>query len=208
LPVTPAVKPLFKIKKEGKNPMENNRTRFLAGNQVYLRPIEKDDLKQLYIWFNDPELRGLTGEVFPTSQTGMEEYLAKLHVDQSRVWFGIVLQENDQLIGEAGLLRMFPAWRTTDLSIIIGEKTSWGKGYGNEAMALLLDYAFGYMNFHRVSIGVVGTNERALRFYERIGFKREGIQRDGYYYAHEYQDFVMMSLLENEYRETRGRKAV
>ncbi len=187
--------------------MENIRTKFLTGSQVYFRPLEKDDLKQLYIWFNDPEIRGLTGEVLPTGQTGVEEYLAKLNADPSRVWFGIVLQENDQLIGEAGLLRMFPAWRTTDLSIIIGEKTAWGKGYGNEAMDLLLDYAFGYLNFHRVAIGVVGTNERAVHFYERIGFKREGIQRDGYYYAHTFQDFVMMSLLEDEYREMKKRGA-
>jgi RimJ/RimL family protein N-acetyltransferase len=185
--------------------MENSRAKFLTGSRVYLRPIEKDDLKQLYIWSNNPEIRGLTGEVFPTSQAGTEEYLAKLQADSSRVWFGIVLQENDQLIGEAGLLRMFPAWRTTDLSIIIGERSVWGKGYGNEAMELVLDYVFGYLNYHRVAIGVVGSNERALRFYERIGFKREGIQRDGYYYAHEYQDFIMMSLLEDEYRETRRR---
>jgi RimJ/RimL family protein N-acetyltransferase len=183
--------------------MENNRVEFLTGSQVYLRPIEKEDLKQLYAWLNNPEIRGLIGEVFPTSQTGLEDYLAKIQSDPSRVWFGIVLQENDQLIGEAGLLRMFPAWRTTDLSIFIGEKTAWGKGYGNEVMELLLDYAFGYLNYNRVAIGVVGTNERALRFYESIGFKREGIQRDGYYYAHEYQDFVMMSLLEDEYREKR-----
>ena len=107
--------------------MENNRAKFLTGSQVYLRPLEKDDLQQLYIWFNDPEIRGLTGEVLPTSQTGVEEYLAKLQSDTSRVWFGIVLQENDQLIGEAGLIRMFPAWRTTDLSIIIAEKTARGK---------------------------------------------------------------------------------
>ena len=187
--------------------MENNRARFLEGNLVYLRPIEKDDLKQMYFWFNDPEIRGLTGEVFPTSQAGMEEYLAKLQADPSRVWFGIVLQENDQLIGEAGLLRMFPAWRTTDLSIIIGEKSARGKGYGKEVMYLLLDYAFGYLNYHRVAIGVVGTNERAISFYESIGFIREGIQRDGYYYAHQYQDFIMMSLLEDEYKET-GKKNV
>ncbi|NTV35410.1 MAG: GNAT family N-acetyltransferase [Anaerolineaceae bacterium] len=185
--------------------MGNDHSAFLKGSQVYLRPIEKDDLKQLYVWFNDPEIRALTGEVFPTSQTGMEEFLSKIQADTSRVWFGIVLQENDQLIGETGLLRMFPAWRNTDLSIIIGEKSKWGKGYGNETMELLLDYAFGYLNFHRVAIGVVGTNERALRFYERIGFKREGIQRDGYYYAHKYQDFVMMSLLEDEYREMRNK---
>ena len=53
----------------------------------------------------------------------------------------------------------------------------------------------------RIAIGVVGSNSRALRFYENLGFKREGLQRDGYYYDHHYEDFVMMSMLENEYRE-------
>lgn len=183
--------------------MKNNQVGFLTGNKVYLRPIEKEDLKQLYVWFNDAEIRRLTGEVLPTSQMGMEEFLTKIQNDSSRVWFGIVVKENDRLIGETGLLRMFPAWRTTDLSIIIGDKTAWGKGYGTEVMELLLDYAFGYLNFHRIAIGVVGTNERALHFYESIGFKREGIQRDGYYYAHQYLDFVMMSLLEDEYRKKR-----
>jgi len=202
-PLSHTVSRLLKIKKGCKSQMENCRAEFLTGSSVYLRPMEKDDLKQLYAWINNPEIRGLIGEVFATSQTGIEEYLAKIQADPNRVWFGIVIQEDDQLIGEAGLLRMFPAWRATDLSIIIGDKTVWGKGYGNEAMELLLDYAFGHLNYHRVAIGVVGTNERALRFYERIGFKREGIQRDGYYYAHEYQDFIMMSLLEDEYREMR-----
>jgi RimJ/RimL family protein N-acetyltransferase len=136
----------------------------------------------------------------------MEQYLAKLQADSNRVWYGIALQENDHLIGEAGLLRMFPAWRTTDLSIIIGEKSARGKGYGNEVMDFLLDYAFGNLNYHRVAIRVVGTNERALNYYGSIGFKREGIQRDGYYYAYKYQDFIMMSLLEDEYKDTRKNK--
>ncbi len=181
--------------------MEITRAKFLTGERVYLRPLEKEDFNQLYVWSNDPEIRGLTGEVFPTSQDSIEEFQARLRKDNSRVWFGVVVKENDRLIGEAGLLRMFPAWRTTDLSLIIGDRTAWRKGYGSEAMELLLDYAFGYLNFHRVAIGVVGTNQRALRFYEKMGFRQEGVQRDGYFYNHTYQDFVMMSILEDEFRE-------
>jgi RimJ/RimL family protein N-acetyltransferase len=86
------------------------------------------------------------------------------------------------------------------LSIILGDKTAWRQGYGAEALYLLLDYAFGSLNFHRVAIGVVGSNERALRFYAKAGFRKEGLQRDGYYYRHAYQDFVMMSILEDEFR--------
>jgi RimJ/RimL family protein N-acetyltransferase len=150
------------------------------------------------MWANDPALRELTGEVLPMSMKRATEFLENLHTEKDRVWFSVVLTENDRLIGEAGLLRMFHPWRTTDLTLIIGEKDCWGKGYGTEAILLLLDYAFGFLNFHRVAVGVVGFNERALHFYKKVGFKKEGIQRDGYYYNHEYHDFVMMSILEDE----------
>lgn len=173
--------------------------KFLIGECVYLRPVEHDDLLYIRKWANDPEIRRLTGEVTPMTPTGAERFFEKVQNDADRVWFIIALRENDAPIGEGGLLRMFPAWRTTDLSIIISEKDAWGKGYGTEAIRLLLDYAFGCLNFHRVALGVVDFNERALRFYEKIGFKREGIQRDGYFYDHAYHDFVMMSMLEDEF---------
>lgn len=178
--------------------------KFLIGKRVYLRPLHKDDLTHIQKWANDPEIRGLTGEVKPMSWAKAEEFYERVKKDDQRLWFIIALQEDDRAIGEAGLLRMFPAWRTTDLSIIISEREAWGQGYGTEAINLLLDYAFGYLNFHRVAIGVVGFNEAALRFYEKVGFKKEGVQRDGYYYDHAYHDFVMMSLLDDEYRAGQG----
>ena len=185
-------------------PKENQNVsacpRFLVGECVYLRPLEASDLPTIQKWANDPEIRALTGEVKPMSSAEAKAFYDRVQSDEHRVWFIVALKENDRAIGEAGLLRLFPAWRTTDLSIILGERDAWGKGYGTEAIRLLLDYAFGYLNFHRVAVGVVGFNEKALRFYEKVGFRREGIQRDGYYFGHKYYDFVMMSILEDEYR--------
>ncbi len=175
---------------------------FIIGERVYLRPLEKDDLAHIRQWSNDPEIRRLTGEVRPMTQAGADAFFDKVQNDQDRVWFAVVLKENDQLIGETGLLRMFPAWRTTDLSIILGEKQAWGQGYGTEAITLLLDYAFGCLNFHRVAIGVVAFNHAALDFYKKVGFKQEGVQRDGYYYEHQYHDFIMMSILDDEFRRS------
>ena len=172
---------------------------FLVGERVYLRPVEREDLVHIRKWANDPQIRRLTGEVRPMTAAAAERFFEKVNNEEDRVWFMVVLREDDRVIGEAGLLRMFPPWRATDLSIILGEVDAWGQGYGTEAIRLLLDYAFGSLNFHRVAIGVVGFNERALRFYERVGFRREGIQRDGYYYGGRYHDFVMMSMLEDEY---------
>lgn len=184
---------------------QQSTTGFLMGERVYLRPLTKEDLSHIRNWLNDPELRSLIGEVLPLSEAGAEAYFEKLQQDQMRVWFMIVVKENNRVIGEAGLLRMFHPWRTSDLSIIIGEPDAWGQGYGTETIKILLDYAFGYLNFHRIAIGVVGFNERALRFYEKIGFQREGVQREGYYFDHRYHDFVMMSILEQEFRARYGK---
>jgi len=87
------------------------------------------------------------------------------------------------------------------MTIIIGEKDAWGKGYGTEVGHLLLDYAFEKLRFHKISIVVVGSNKRALKFWESLGFKKEGIKRDDYYYDDQFSDGIMMSILEDEYRE-------
>jgi diamine N-acetyltransferase len=181
---------------------------FLIGERVYLRPLEASDLAILRQWANDPDIRALTGEVLPMSQAGADEFLERVRTERDRVWLVVVVKETGQVIGEAGLLRMFHAWRTTDLTLIVGDKAAQGRGYGTEAIVLLLDYAFGHLNFHRVAVGVVGFNDRALRFYEKVGFRREGIQRDGYYWQHRYHDFVMMSLLEDEFRAVVRRREV
>ncbi|MBN1934107.1 MAG: GNAT family N-acetyltransferase [Anaerolineae bacterium] len=177
---------------------------FLVGERVYLRSPERGDLAYIRRWANDPEIRRVTGEVLPMTSVEADAFWERINSDRDRAWFTVVLRESDRIIGEAGLLRMFHPWRTTDLSIVLGEKDTWGQGYGTEAIDLLLDYAFGYLGFHRVSIGVVGFNERALLFYEKVGFRREGIQRDGYFYDHAFHDFVMMSILENEFRAERS----
>lgn len=176
-------------------------TPFLNGARVFLRPLEREDLPTLLRWINDPETRMLTGETTPMSRAGGEAYFERIQKDESRVWLVVVERETGNVIGEAGLLRIFHPWRTADLTMIVGEPSARGKGYGREAILLLMEYAFGALALHRLSIGVVGFNEKALRFYESVGFRREGIQRDGYFYNHKFCDFVMMSILEDEYRE-------
>jgi RimJ/RimL family protein N-acetyltransferase len=175
----------------------------LIGRRVYLRPFTKHDLPHSQRWFNDPEIRKLIGEVAPVSHKEAEKRYKEMRAAKDEVWFAVVLREGNTVIGEAGLLRMFKPWRCTDMTIIIGEKSRWGKGYGTEVGHLLLDYAFNRLGFHRISIGVVGFNERALKFWEGLGFKKEGVERDGYYCDNNYSDFVMMSILEDEFKTLR-----
>jgi len=176
----------------------------LVGKRVCLRVLRRGDLVHLREWLEDAEIRGLIGEVAAMSRADSEKFLEKVRGDTQRAWFMVVVKESRRVIGEAGLLRMDRAWRTTDVSVIIWEREEWGKGYGTEAGLLLLDHAFRHLGFHRVAIGVVGFNETALRFWAKIGFKKEGVQRDGYFYDGKYHDFVLMSILEDEFRKLYG----
>lgn len=174
----------------------------LIGERIFLRPFEKRDLTHFQRWENDVELRKLIGEVAPMSRTEVEKWYKDLLADQDRVWFAIVLKKRNRVIGEAGLLRMDRPTRSTDMTIIIGERDAWGKGYGKEVGHLLLSYAFEHLGFHRVSIGVVGFNKNALKFWKSLGFRKEGVERDAHFYDNKYSDGIMMSILEDEFRKS------
>jgi RimJ/RimL family protein N-acetyltransferase len=171
----------------------------LVGERIILRPFTKKDLRHIQRWSNDAELRKLTGEIAPINQAEAQKFYKELRSDETRLWYTIVVKKDNRVIGEAGLLRMFRPWRNTDMTIIIGEKDARGKGYGKEAGHLLLTHAFHNLGFHRISIGVVGFNKKAIRFWKSLGFKKEGIEREEYYCDNKYSDFIMMSILENEY---------
>jgi diamine N-acetyltransferase len=174
--------------------------RFIIGERLSLRRIEERDLEHVRRWMDDEEFRTLIGANSPMTESDAEEWFRRISREDSRAWYVIVLDEGDRVIGEAGLLRMFPPWRTTDMSIVIGEPGERGKGYGSEVGRLLLDYAFNYVGMHRVAIGVVGFNDGALRFWKRLGFQEEGVQKDGYLHDGRFHDFVMMSMLEDDWR--------
>lgn len=178
--------------------------KFLEAEHIYLRPFNESDTAFFVEWYNDKETRAKIGEIMPTSEFEAENIVRRKSKDS--VWFAIVRKDDDAIIGETGLLRMFPAWRTTDLTIIIPDPCNQGKGYGTEAINLLMDYAFGYLAYNRIAIGVVGFNTDALAFYEKVGFKREGIQEEGYYFNYEYHDFIMMRILKSEFVEMHKRK--
>ena len=117
--------------------------------------------------------------------------------DSSEDWYAIT-DLSGKIIGETGFLRLWRHWHCTDMSMIIPDPNDQGKGYGFEAGQLMIDRAFGHYNLNRISVGVVELNNPAVKFWERLGFKKEGIQEQGYFYNGEYSNFIMMRLLRSE----------
>lgn len=84
----------------------------------------------------------------------------------------------------------------------IGDRDNWDKGYGTDAMRVILRYAFCMLNLHHVSLSVFDYNPRAIRSYEKAGFVREGVEpqyleRDGKRY-----DVILMGILRGEWKDT------
>ena len=171
----------------------------IRGKRIILREQREEDAPFFTYWFNQPQVMFQCGFEKPTSEEEVRRCITVNHRSEDSVWFTVTDLEGS-IIGETGLLRRFPAWRQTDLTIIIPDPRAQHKGYGTEAVGIMLDMAFNKYQMHRVSIGVVGLNAEALRFYRKIGFKQEGILEEAYYYNGEYSDFVMMRILSREWK--------
>lgn len=180
------------------------QVKFLEGTQIYLRPIGVDDAEWYFHNLFDTETRRLTGTQRNFSREIITSYIEGKNHDSSSILLLIALQENDELIGDIALQDIDPINRNCNIRIAISSQAQTGKGYGSEALKLMLNYGFGILNLHRIELNVFDYNARALHVYEKLGFKREGIQREALYYDHKYHDSITMGILAHEFREANG----
>jgi len=171
----------------------------IRGINIILREQREEDAEFFAFWFNQPDIMFKCGFEKTVDEEKIKKDINIYHKQEDSLWFTIT-DLNGNIIGETGLLRMFPAWHCTDLSIIIPDPKMQHKGYGTEAIRMMIDMAFSQYEMNRISIGVVGLNTNALAFYNKIGFKQEGIQEQGYFYNNEYSDFIMMRILRSEWK--------
>jgi RimJ/RimL family protein N-acetyltransferase len=136
------------------------------------------------------------------SEKKLKELIEK-HAEnnQNSFRFSIRTLADDKLIGGVGL--WIRSWTHADamLGISIGERDYWGRGYGSEAVRLAVQYAFLELNMRRVTLGLHAYNERALKAYEKVGFKMEGRMRgDGMRDGVRY-DSLWMGILREDWFE-------
>lgn len=175
--------------------------KYIEGKKVYLRPYgTEEDKELLYQAVCSEVISSLTGNTKPFTRKQIDEYVEKIMSgDDSRIDFVIVCQENQTPVGEVVLNEIEN--RNANIRICLFEEKLLNKGYGTEAMKLMLDYGFGKLNLHRIELSVYDHNKRGIHVYEKLGFKKEGVLREYLYNNHRYYDLIIMSMLENEYRE-------
>jgi RimJ/RimL family protein N-acetyltransferase len=153
-------------------------------------------------WFNDPEITQFLLMYPPMTLEAEENWFQNSLHETNEKYFCIhdITREDQLLIGNCGV-RIDWKNRVGNVGIVIGKKEYWGKGFGTEAMQLLVNYAFNTLNLHRVELDTYSHNIRAQKSYTKIGFKIEGTKRDAVYIDGKYRDVVVMSILKEEFRQ-------
>jgi UDP-4-amino-4,6-dideoxy-N-acetyl-beta-L-altrosamine N-acetyltransferase len=172
----------------------------ILGEKTRLRAIERDDIPRFLKWLNDPEVRRYLRMYMPLSKAEEERWFERQLESQNDKVFAIETEDGTH-IGNIGLHRIDWKNRCAVLGIFIGEKDYWGKGYGPDAIRALLRFAFGEMNLHRVELEVLDYNSRAIRCYEKCGFKLEGRRREAMFRDGRYHDALIMGILREEFDE-------
>lgn len=174
---------------------------FLIGERVYLRGLEEEDLRGPYFqWFNDQAGDVYTNHAnFPNSMARMRAFFDRVSQGTSELVLAIVLKKGDRHIGNVALHGINWQHHRAELRIILGEPDTRGKGYGVEAIHLLLRHAFEKLNLHRVALGVQADNAQAIRAYEKCGFVVEGRGREEFLRGGVWYDTVRMGVLASEF---------
>ena len=178
----------------------------LQGERVTLRAVERDDLPRILAFNNDVAVE-LAGGGDPPWPQSFARVVADFERDTSgggrdggKGGVNFAIEADGQIIGFCGVRDVDPFGRTAELGITIGDKAYWGRGYGREAIRLVLDHAFRLLNLRRVFLRVHGRNERGIRAYRACGFVEEGRLRQHVWSNGAYDDLVLMGVMRDEFQ--------
>jgi len=167
--------------------------RKLVGEKCYLSPIDPDDAELYATWLNDTEVTDyLNLATAVISIEGEREILQRLSREQN---YAIVNIENNELLGNVGLVSVNHIHRTAEMGIFIGNKDYWSKGYGLEAISLFIDYCYKKLNLNNITLRTYSYNTRAIRCYEKAGFKKVGELREALRINLKDYNIILMDIL-------------
>lgn len=175
--------------------------RKLKGERVELRRHDRKNYPLYGEWYGDPEIWNLTSwRSAPIGPSAVERLFEEREMSSLDDSFAIHRRGEKKPLGVISLINISEPNASADLSIIVGSEDDRHKGYGTEAIRLLLDYAFDDLGLRRIGLSVFQFNEQAIAAYRKLGFSEEGrmrraIRRDDTSY-----DAILMSILASEWR--------
>ena len=183
------------------NNFENKKClKTLVGDNVYLSPISLDDVEKYAEMVNDIKVSVGLGYLSYTNIIDFESEKEFLISVKKEKMFAVRLLENDNLLGNVGFNSVDLLNRTAVIGIMLGNPNYQRKGYGIEAVKLILDYGFSFLNLRNISLSVFEYNEPAYNLYKKVGFKEVGRLRKALEIMGKTYDVIIMDMLKEEFQ--------
>lgn len=174
----------------------------LVGERVTLRPVGPEHVEGLLELVTDAEVRRLTGSRAGVGREPATMWYATRADHAERL--DLAICHEDEYVGEVVINELDADNLSCNLRIALIGSRVFGKGFGTEALRLVLGHVFSTTPLNRVSLGVYDFNERARRVYEKVGFVVEGVLRDALLWEGEWHDEIVMSVLRREWVTTKS----
>ncbi len=169
----------------------------LKGEHIHLRAIEPADLDFLYELENNPDIWEVSGTITPYSKHILKSYLENAHrdiFDVKQLRLCICNKEN-RVIGLIDLFDFDPKNKRAGIGIVIGERTDRNKGYGEEALTLLCEYAFQTLQLRQLYANVGEDNAPSIHLFQKLGFSESGRKIDWIYSRGTYKDELLFQKI-------------
>ena len=165
--------------------------------RLLFRQLTLDDSESFHEWLSDYEVIKYSQGKFlrPYSNGQIKDWLKAILVDCKSVNFAITLADTNKIIGYAGIADLSEINHSGEFYILIGDKTQWNKGYGQEVSRAIVDYGFRVLMLHRIQLTVSNINIGGVVAYKKAGFVEEGVLRDASYRDGSYHDKIIMSII-------------
>ncbi|MFX1255540.1 MAG: GNAT family N-acetyltransferase [Promethearchaeota archaeon] len=178
------------------------------GTLTRLRRLEVKDVSAILPLWNNYELRQYLPTPLPNSHDELVKLIESMNdafTTRKGFTFGIEAINTNSLIGIIDLVHISWISRSAEVGLFaIFNPEYWGKGYGSDAMIVLLDFAFSVLDLHNVYLSVVAFNERAINVYKKLGFKVQGKLRELAFRNGKRYDIAFMDILKPEFLEKYG----
>ncbi|MGY5855015.1 MAG: GNAT family protein [Candidatus Thorarchaeota archaeon] len=176
-----------------------------TGDLVRLRALEMTDLDDTLKFYNTLELRRFLGPPIVRSKKYMEQWLQKVSIwrpmRDGHLYLAVEEKETNEFLGVARIEDVRLPHNRGEVGISINNPERRGKGYGTDAMLVLLGVGFNILGLNSIYLDTMEDNERSIQVYEKIGFKRVGLLRETEYMDGAHKGLLIMDILRKEFTE-------
>lgn len=175
----------------------------LESERIYLRPLCELDAPLILKSTTDKEIRYMTGTKPTFSLEQIKTHIDNINNDSSRYDFAICSKSTDEMIGELSILNIDEDNQRAGFRISLSSIPLTGKGYGTEAIKIVLKFVFEKLALNRLQLEVFSHNLRGIKAYEKVGFVKEGTLRQSLLYNDTFSDEIIMAILKSDYKNIR-----